>query len=107
MKRRIFLVSYVLVTGLTLTLQSCQDDPIIPNTSSTNGVDTTWVSDSTSNNDNNNDDNNNGDSTDSTIIDNGGIDSTIIDNGGGDDSVDSTIWNDGTLDSGDSTNFGG
>jgi hypothetical protein len=46
MKRGI-LMGYGLVLTITLSMQSCQDDPINPNTGGGNGIDTTWVNDST------------------------------------------------------------
>jgi hypothetical protein len=41
------LIGYGLVLAIALSMQSCQDDPINPNSGCCNGIDTTWVNDST------------------------------------------------------------
>jgi hypothetical protein len=40
------LIGYGLVLAIALSMQSCQDDPINPNSGGGNGIDTTWVNDS-------------------------------------------------------------
>jgi hypothetical protein len=45
--KRVTLIGYGLVLAIILSMQSCQEDPIIPNNGGGNGVDTTWVNDST------------------------------------------------------------
>jgi hypothetical protein len=76
MKKGLFL-GYGLVVAVSLMMQSCQDDPILPNGGG-NDIDTTWVSDST-----NNDPNGGGGSP---------MDST---NTGGGTQIDSTGFNGG------------
>ena len=78
--------AYVILLGSTFTMQSCEDDPILPNDNTGNICDTTWVGDST------NSGGGNGTPDDSTW------------NGGGGDPVDSSDWNGGNNgNQGDST----
>lgn len=79
--KKVVLVGYAMVASVTMLLQSCQDDPIVPN-SGGNGVDTTWVIDSTGNNGGGNP-----------------IDSTNW--GGNGNPNDSTIWGGGNGNPGD------
>lgn len=99
MKRIGFITAYIFLLGIA-TLQSCQDDPIVPNTGNGNDVDTTWVEDSTDYNDSIWD--NNGNTCDSTWNDPNGTDST----GNGSNTNDST-WVDNGGDPADSTGNGG
>lgn len=85
MKRGMITV-FGLAMVITLTLQSCQDDPIVPNGTG-NTIDTTWVIDSTGGNNNN------------------PYDSTYYGGGNGGTPIDST-WNGGGSPI-DSTWYGG
>ena len=98
MKKKTYLFGYSLLVIATISLQSCNDDPIIPNDGSGSDADTTWVTDSTSN----------GGGSDSTYCDNGG--GTETDSSGWDSNSDSTICIGGdstTWTPIDSTLFGG
>lgn len=87
MKKIALTIGYFTLVGSLILLNSCQDDPINPNSGDSNPVDSTWVNDSTNNGNNN--------PEDSTFIDstywNGGGN-----NGGNDDSTD---WNNNPGDS--------
>jgi hypothetical protein len=82
MKKGILTVGYACFLATAIFLQSCQDDPILPNDPNENDADTVWVDDSSNVND-----------------PNCPIDST------GNDYDDSTDWNGGG-DFGDSTDWG-
>ncbi len=82
--KKVVLIGYAMVASVTMLLQSCQDDPIVPNGGG-NGVDTTWVIDSTGNNGGGN-----GTPGDSTNT-----------GGGNENPGDSTIWGGGNGDPGD------
>lgn len=43
MKKTMLTIAYFSSLSFALFLNSCQDDPIIPNEPGTNGVDTTWI----------------------------------------------------------------
>lgn len=47
MKKVALITSYFAVLGIVFLLNSCNDDPIIPNGGQGSDVDTTWVADST------------------------------------------------------------
>lgn len=51
MKMNAYQMVYLLTLGLAIGVASCEDDPVVPNdpNGGTNGSDTTWVDDSTSN----------------------------------------------------------
>lgn len=97
MKKKMYLFGYVGVLVASISLQSCNDDPITPNDGSGGcGNDTTWVEDSTDNN-------GGGDPTDTTGNGGGNPTDTICwgdgNNGGGDPSGDSTDWDPNDYDS--------
>ena len=83
--KKLILVGYVMMAAVTLFLQSCQEDLIVPNGTG-NDADTTWVLD--------------------TIGYNGGGNGNPIDStnwgGGNGDPVDSTNWDGGDGNPGDS-----
>jgi hypothetical protein len=99
------LTGYALVAAIAFLMQSCVDDPILPNGGCGGGIDTTWVNDSTGNN---GDPNGGGNGTpdDSTYWGGGnGTDSTDWNGGdpsgggnGGGSTGDTTIWNGGNGD---------
>jgi hypothetical protein len=100
MKKGILTVAYACFLATAIFLQSCQDDPILPNDPNGNDVDTVWVDDSSGNN---NDPYCPVDSTwndDSTDWNNGG---DFDDSTGWDNSSDSIYWGDPN----DSTNWDG
>lgn len=82
------LIGYGLVLAIALSMQSCQDDPINPNSGGGNGIDTTWVNDST--------DFGSGNPIDSTDF-----------GGGNGNPIDSTDFGGGNGTPTDSTDFGG
>ena len=75
--KKVVLFGYAMVASVTMLLQSCQDDPIVPNGGG-NPADTTWVTDTTGNN-----------------------------GGGNGNPIDTTNWGGGNGNSGDSTIWGG
>ena len=85
MKKGIAL-GYTALLGLTLLMQSCQEDPISPTPGLPDGTDTTWVGDSTNNG---GDPNGGGTGGDSTNWNGGG------DPNGGGTGGDSTNWGGG------------
>lgn len=96
MKKSIYMFGYAGVLLAAICLQSCNDDPIIPNGGGCgNGGDTTWVEDSTDTNGGDGDSTYNGGGTDP------GDSTGGWSGGGGDVPGDSTGWN------GDSTLIGG
>jgi hypothetical protein len=83
--KKLVLVGYVMIASVTMFLQSCQDDPIVPNGVGSE-IDTTWVSDSTGNNGGGN---------------GNPIDTTGNNGGGNGNPIDSTNWGGGNGNPGD------
>lgn len=100
MKKSIYMFGYAGVLAAAISLQSCNDDPIVPDGGGCgDGTDTTWVDDST---------NTNGGGEDSTYT-GGGTDPGDSTGGwsGGGDPGDSTGWSGGGDVPGDSTGWNG